>query len=139
MAESASALRSSGFRHCRIGSASTENDPCPIHSVFFCGFGIPNDRSSSLGWSSGSPTTGLRRWGDYRGPPQQVFVLGGTSGSPTTALRRWGDHRGPQRQVFVVGVTSGSPTTGLRRWGDHRGPQRQVFVVGVIIGVPNDR
>jgi hypothetical protein len=35
--------------------------------------------------------------------PLRVFVFA-ASGSPTTGLRRWGDHRGPRRQVFVVGV-----------------------------------
>jgi hypothetical protein len=30
-------------------------------------------------------------------------------GSPATGLRRWGEGRGPQRQVFVAGVEAGAP------------------------------
>jgi len=30
-------------------------------------------------------------------------------GSPATGLRRWGEGRGPQRQVFVAGVEAGVP------------------------------
>ena len=70
----------------------------PQRQVFVVGVesGVPKDRSSSLRWKSGSPTTGLRRWG-------------GKPGSLTTGLRRWGGNRGPQGQVFVVGVKTGVP------------------------------
>ena len=34
-----------------------------VHSSGFFLSGVPGDRSSSLGWSPGSPATGLRRWG----------------------------------------------------------------------------
>jgi hypothetical protein len=43
---------------------------------FLSAYGVPNDRSSFLEWSSAPPTKGLRCWG-------------GHPGSPRTGLRSW--------------------------------------------------
>src|ERR1039458_5641087 len=67
MAESASALRSSGFRHCRIGSASTENAPCPILVV------ILSEAQRNRGpQRPGPPRSDFR----FLGGERQVFVVG---------------------------------------------------------------
>jgi len=99
---------------------SSPNIRGPQRQVFVVGVetsGVPNDRSSSLGWKHpGSPTTGLRRWGgNIRGPQRQVFVAG------VETPRVPGD-----RSSSLEWKLPGSPATGLRRWsGNSQGPRRQ--------------